>query len=123
MNEKRASLMTICLLVVLALSPALGFAQCTTTFSGEAVALKANGGGAARAGGYRTAAVKRWDPEHVGRERQRRRHSLAEHARKFHVWERNRQPVASDAPKSNLLNALVAATAVKANSSAGCSCG
>jgi hypothetical protein len=42
MNEKRTSMMGICLLVVLALSPALGFAQSTTTFSGEAVALKAS---------------------------------------------------------------------------------
>ena len=42
MNEKRTSMMTICLSVGLALSPALGFAQGTTTFSGEAVALKAN---------------------------------------------------------------------------------
>ena len=42
MNEKRTSMVKICLAVGLALSPALGFAQCTTTFSGEAVALKAN---------------------------------------------------------------------------------
>jgi hypothetical protein len=42
MNEKRTSMAKICLAVGLALSPALGFAQGTTTFSGEAVALKAN---------------------------------------------------------------------------------
>ena len=42
MNKKRTSMMWICLSVVLALSPALGLAQGTTTFSGEAVALKAN---------------------------------------------------------------------------------
>lgn len=42
MNEKSTSMMGICLSVGFALSPALGFAQGTTTFSGEAVALKAS---------------------------------------------------------------------------------
>jgi len=41
MNEKRTPMMTIFLSVGFALSPALGFAQGTTTFSGDAVALKA----------------------------------------------------------------------------------
>lgn len=42
MNEKRTSMIAICLAAVLAVSPAVSFAQGTTTFSGEAVALKAN---------------------------------------------------------------------------------
>src|SRR5215469_10813115 len=42
MNEKRASMMAIFLTAALAVSPGASFAQGTTTFSGEAVALKAN---------------------------------------------------------------------------------
>lgn len=42
MNEKRTSMIAVCLAAILAVSPTLTFAQSTTTFSGEAVALKAN---------------------------------------------------------------------------------
>src|SRR5689334_23936253 len=42
MNEKRTSMIAVCLAAVLALAPAVSFAQSATTFSGEAVALKAN---------------------------------------------------------------------------------
>jgi hypothetical protein len=42
MNTKKNSTIAICLTAILALSPVAGFAQATTTFSGEAVALKAN---------------------------------------------------------------------------------
>ncbi len=42
MNEKRTSTIAICLTVLLAFSPLITFVQSTTTFSGEAVALKAN---------------------------------------------------------------------------------
>jgi hypothetical protein len=43
MNEKRTSMIvSICLTAVLAVSPAVGFAQGTTTFSGEAIGLKAS---------------------------------------------------------------------------------
>lgn len=41
----RTSMMAICLTALLALSPAVSFAQGTTTFSGEAVALKGNARG------------------------------------------------------------------------------
>jgi hypothetical protein len=42
MNTKKNSTIAICLTAILALSPVASFAQATTTFSGEAVALKAN---------------------------------------------------------------------------------
>jgi hypothetical protein len=42
MNTKKNSTIAICLTAILALSPVAGFAQATTTFSGEAVALRAN---------------------------------------------------------------------------------
>ena len=42
MNEKRTSMIAIWLAAVLAVSPAVSFAQGTTTFSGEAVGLKAS---------------------------------------------------------------------------------
>jgi hypothetical protein len=46
MTEKKLSLIAICLTAVLVFSPAASFAQATTTtFSGEAVALKANAAG------------------------------------------------------------------------------
>jgi hypothetical protein len=46
MNEKKTSLLAVCLTAVLAFSLAASFAQATTdTFSGEAVALKANAAG------------------------------------------------------------------------------
>src|SRR5204863_6107881 len=42
MNTKRNSTIAICLTAILALSPIASFAQATTTFSGEAMALRAN---------------------------------------------------------------------------------
>ena len=42
MNTKKNSTMAICLTAILALSPIASLAQAATTFSGEAVALKAN---------------------------------------------------------------------------------
>src|SRR5260221_14558168 len=42
MNTKKNSTIPICLTAILALSPVASFAQATTTFSGEAVALRAN---------------------------------------------------------------------------------
>jgi hypothetical protein len=42
MHTKRNSTIAICLTAIVALSPVAGFAQATTTFSGEAVALRAN---------------------------------------------------------------------------------
>lgn len=42
MKDKRTSMIAICLTAFLAASPALTFAQGTTTFSGEAVGLKAS---------------------------------------------------------------------------------
>jgi hypothetical protein len=42
MNAKRNSTIVICLMAILVFSPVASFAQATTTFSGEAVALRAN---------------------------------------------------------------------------------
>jgi hypothetical protein len=42
MNKNKISMIATGLTVLLAFSPAFGFAQGTTTFSGEAVALNAN---------------------------------------------------------------------------------
>src|SRR6267378_4259247 len=42
MNTKKNSTIAICLTAILAFSPVASFAQATTTFSGEAVALRAN---------------------------------------------------------------------------------
>jgi hypothetical protein len=42
MNTKKNSTIAICLTAILALSPIASFAQATTTFSGEAVALRAS---------------------------------------------------------------------------------
>src|SRR5438477_11948425 len=42
MNTKKNSAITICLVAILTLSPAFSFAQAATTFSGEAVALRAS---------------------------------------------------------------------------------
>lgn len=42
MNTKKNATIAICLTAILAFSPVLGFAQAATTFSGEAVALRAN---------------------------------------------------------------------------------
>jgi len=42
MNTKKNATIAICLAAILALSPVANFAQATTTFSGEAVALRAS---------------------------------------------------------------------------------
>jgi len=42
MNTKKNSMMAACLTAMLAFSPVASFSQATTTFSGEAVALRAN---------------------------------------------------------------------------------
>src|SRR5258706_13417079 len=42
MNTKKNSTVAICLTAILALSPIASLAQATTTFSGEAVALRAS---------------------------------------------------------------------------------
>jgi len=42
MNSKKSSTIAICFVAILAFGPVASFAQATTTFSGEAVALRAN---------------------------------------------------------------------------------
>ncbi len=42
MNTKKNSTIALCLTAILAFSPVASFAQATTTFSGEAVALRGN---------------------------------------------------------------------------------
>jgi len=60
MNTKTNSTIAICLTAILALSPVASFARGTTTFSGEAVALRASAVGISLAlsdtGAFRLAA-------------------------------------------------------------------
>src|SRR6267142_4114409 len=49
MKNKKLSTIAICLIAVLAFGPVTGFAQATTTFSGQAVALRASAVGLALA--------------------------------------------------------------------------
>src|SRR5687768_3861084 len=49
MNPKKHSTIAICLITILALSPVATFAQAATTFSGQAVALRASAVGIALA--------------------------------------------------------------------------
>jgi len=49
MNTKKNSMIAICLAAILAFGPVASFAQASTTFSGEAVALRASAAGASLA--------------------------------------------------------------------------
>lgn len=120
MNDKRTSVTAMCLTAILAVSPAVSFAQ-GTTFSGEAVALKASvlgvslalaDAGALPAGGgslsNSVASV-----------------SVAGIASANTLSSSTSASGSSSQSQStlqdvNLLNGLVAATAVKSNSSATC---
>jgi hypothetical protein len=42
MNTSKNAMIAICLTAILAFAPLAGFAQAATTFSGEAIALRAN---------------------------------------------------------------------------------
>ncbi len=124
MNEKRTSTIAICLTVLLAFSPLITFAQSTTTFSGEAVALKANAVGISLAladtgalpssGGNLSTSLASVNVAGI---------ASADTLSSSTSGSGSSSQSQSTLADVNLLNGLVAATAVKSNSSATCSGG
>jgi len=124
MNEKRTSTIAICLTVLLAFSPLITFAQSTTTFSGEAVALKANAVGISLAladtgalpssGGNLSTSLASVNVAGI---------ASADTLSSSTSGSGSSSQSQSTLLDVNLLNGLVAATAVKSNSSATCSGG
>jgi hypothetical protein len=124
MNEKKMSIIAICLTAVLAFSPAAGFAQGATTFSGEAVALKASAVGVSLAladtgalpssGGSLSTSVASVNVAGI---------ASADTLSSSTSGSGSSSQSQSTILAVNLLNGLVAATAVKSNSSATCTGG
>jgi hypothetical protein len=124
MNQKRTSMIAICLTALLAFSPAVSFAQGTTTFSGEAVALKANALGVSLAladtgalpssGGNLSTSVASANVAGI---------ASANTLSSSTSGSGSSSQSQSTLQDVNLLNGLVVATAVKSNSSASCSNG
>lgn len=122
MNEKRTSMIAICLTAILAVSSALGFAQSATTFSGEAVALKASAAGISltladtgplpSSGGSLSNSVATANVAGI---------ASADTLRSSTAGSGSNSQSQSTLQDVNLLNGLVAATAVQSNSSATCS--
>lgn len=122
MNGKRTSMIAIWLAAVLAVSPAGSFAQSTTTYSGEAVALKANALGVSVAladtgalpssGGSLSTSVASANIAGI---------ASADALSSSTSGSGSSSQSQSTLQDVNLLNGLVAATAVKSNSSATCS--
>jgi hypothetical protein len=124
MKEKRASLIAICLAAVLAVSPAVGFAQGTTTFSGEAIGLKASvvgisldladTGALPSSGGNLSTSLATVNVAGI---------ASADALKSSTSGGGSSSQSQSTLADVNLLNGLVAATAVKSNTSATCSGG
>ena len=124
MKEKRASLIAICLAAVLAVSPAVGFAQGTTTFSGEAIGLKASvvgisldladTGALPSSGGNLSTSLATVNVAGI---------ASAEALKSSTSGSGSSSQSQSTLADVNLLNGLVAATAVKSNTGATCSGG
>lgn len=124
MNEKRTSMIAICLTAMLAVSPALSFAQSTTTFSGEAVGLKANALGVSLAladtgplpssGGNMSTSVASANVAGI---------ASANTLKSATSGSGNSSQSQSTLQDVNLLNGLIAASAVQSGSSATCSNG
>lgn len=124
MKEKRASMIAICLAAVLAVSPAVGFAQGTTTFSGEAIGLKASvvgisldladTGALPSSGGNLSTSLATVNVAGI---------ASAEALKSSTSGGGSSSQSQSTLADVNLLNGLVAATAVKSNTSATCSGG
>ena len=124
MNEKRTSMIAICLTAVLAFSPSVSFAQSATTFSGEAVALKASAAGVSLAladtgplpssGGNLSTSVASVSVAGI---------ASADTLSSSTSGSGATSQSQSTLQDVNLVNGLVAATAVKSNSSATCSNG
>ena len=127
MTEKRTSIMAIwasCLTALLAFSPAVIFAEDTTTFRREAVALKANAPGVTFALGD-TGAL----PSSGGKLSTSLASASVTGIASADTLSSSTSGSGSSSQSQstlqdvNLLNGLVAATAVKSNSSASCSNG
>jgi hypothetical protein len=124
MNGKRTSLIAIYLTVLLALSPASGFAQNATSFSGEAIGLKASAlgisldladtGALPSSGGSLSTSVASVNVAGI---------ASADALSSSTSGSGSSSQSQSTLADVNLLNGLVAATAVKSNSSATCSSG
>ena len=124
MKEERASLIAICLAAVLAVSPAVGFAQGTTTFSGEAIGLKASvvgisldladTGALPSSGGNLSTSLATVNVAGI---------ASAEALKSSTSGSGSSSQSQSTLADVNLLNGLVAATAVKSNTNATCSGG
>lgn len=122
MNKKNSSMTAISLAAVLVLSPAVSFAQSATSFSGEAVGLKASAAGIsldladtgqlASSGGSLNTSVASVSVAGI---------AAAEALRSATTGSGSSSQSQSTLADVNLLNGLVAATAVKSNSSATCS--
>ena len=123
MNEKKA-IIAICVTAVLAFTPAVSLAQGTTTFSGEAVALKASAAGISLAlgdtgalpssGGSLSTSLASVNVAGI---------ASADTLSSSTSGSGSSSQSQSTLADVNLLNGLVAATAVKSNSSASCSNG
>jgi hypothetical protein len=122
MNEKRTSTIAICLTALLAFSPLITLAQGATTFSGEAVALKANALGVSLAladtgalpssGGSLSTSLASVNVAGI---------ASADALSSSTSGSGSSSQSQSTLADVNLLNGLVAATAVKSNSSTTCS--
>ena len=122
MNEKRTSMIAICLTVLLAFSPLICFAQNATSFSGEAVALKATAVGVSvdladtgplpSSGGSLSTSLASANIAGI---------ASADTLSSSTSGSGTSSQSQSTLLDVNLLNGLVAATAVKSNSSATCS--
>ena len=123
MNEKKA-IIAICLAVVFAFSPAVILAQGATTFSGEAVALKASAAGISLAlgdtgalpssGGSLSTSVASVNVAGI---------ASADALKSSTSGSGSSSQSQSTLADVNLLNGLVAATAVASNSTASCNNG
>jgi hypothetical protein len=124
MNEKRRPMIAFCLTAVLAFSPAVSFAQSATTFSSEVVALKATAVGVSLAladtgplpssGGNLSTSVASVSVAGI---------ASADTLSSSTPGSGATSQSQSTLQDVNLLNGLVAATAVQSNSSARCSNG
>jgi len=124
MKEKRASLIAICLAAVLSVIPAVSFAQGTTTFSGEAVGLKASVVGVSldladtgplpSSGGSLNTSLASVNVAGI---------ASADTLKSSTSGSGGTSQSQSTLADVNLLNGLVTATAVKSNTSATCSGG
>jgi hypothetical protein len=124
MKEKRASMIAICLAAVLSVTPAVIFAQGTTTFSGEAVGLKASvvgisldladTGALPSSGGNLSTSLASVNVAGI---------ASADALKSSTSGSGSSSQSQSTLADVNLLNGLVTATVVKSNTSATCSGG